>query len=320
MRSGAWLLASLVACGSAANVGAPAQAPSSSTAAPLTSSAPAPPLDLEAGAALELLPDEGEILVRTDVLRHHPVGARLGPILGTWPGWRSTLHAVARDPVADLDWIDVVAPSDSRQGRLLARAAEGASDAALDGRLVALQARSAEPAAGHVVAGLTAAAARLDGSLRVVFRAQPRFVAATPASRGVAISAVLVRARIPVPSTAPFEAVRADVPEPHELVRAVPPLIHRMQAHVFALANGDADASADGECTSADDARRAAAALEETIGRQNFSIVRMVTHGILDGITVRVDGTTVRLHLHASRDQLDAVLGLASAMLPPADP
>jgi hypothetical protein len=309
MRSGAWLLASLVACAPAANVGAPAQAPVASTSAPLTSSGPAPPLDLEAGAALGLLPSEGEILVRTDVLRHHPVGARIGPVLGTWPGWRSTLHAVARDPVADLDWIDVVGPSDSKQGRLLARTAEGASDAALDGRLVALQARSAEPAAGHVVAGLTAAAARLDGSLRVVFRAQPRFMAATPASRGVAVSGVLVRARIPIPSTAPLEAVRADVPEPHDLVRAVPPLIHRMQAHVFALANGDADASADGECASADDARRAAATLEETIARQNFSIVRM-----------RVDGSTVRLHLHATRDQLDAVVGLASAMLPPADP
>jgi hypothetical protein len=272
-----------------------------------------PPLDLDPGEALARSPAEGEIVVRTDVLRGHPVGARLGPILETWPGWRATLHAIANDPVVDLDWIDITGPSDARAGRMLARTAITA-DAALDGRLVALQARSAEPALGHVAPGVSAAAARLDGALRVVFRAQPRLVAVTPASRGPAISGVLLRARVRDPSTAALEAVRADVPQPHDVVRAVPEGIRRMKAQVFALTSGDADATADGECATPEDAKRAAAALAETIARQNSPLARMLTHGLLDAIVVGVDGPTVKVRLHATRDQLDAVVGLVSAM------
>jgi len=314
MRSGlGWWCACLVACGGSRDIGPPSQSSVSVAAVTPPPSVVAGPLELDPGEALARSATDGEIVVRTDVLRGHPVGARLGPILETWPGWRATLHAIANDPVLDLDWIDITGPSDAKQGRLLARTAITA-DAALDGRLVALQARSAEPSTGHVVTGVSAAAARLDDTLRVVFRAQPRFVAATPASRGPAISGVLVRARVRDPSTAALEAVRADVPEPHDVVRAVPEGIRRMKAHVFALASGDADATADGECATPDDAKRAAATLEEAIARQNSPLARMLTHGLLDAIVVDAEGSTVKIRLHATRDQLDAIVGLVSAI------
>jgi hypothetical protein len=316
-RMAACATAWTVACATARDAGPPAQAPS--TAAAVATAATAdlePEVDLDPGAALGRLDGEGEILVRTDVLRGHAVGAHLGPIVGTWPGWRATLRALARDPVGDLEWIDVVGPTDPGRGRLLARLADDAADAALDGRLVALQARSAEPAASHVESGVTAAAARLDGTLRVVFRAQPRIAAASPASRGVSLSHALARTRLHEPSSAPLEAVRADVPQPHELVRLVPPAIGRMRAHVFALPGGDADANADGECATADDAARAGASLRDTIARQNSALVRMLTHGLLDALAVTVEGTTVKMRLHATREQLEAVVGLVSAMIP----
>ena len=292
--------------------------PPSSTAGPTAASAATaePPVDLDPGGALGRQPDDGEILVRASVLRGHPVGVHAGPLLGMWQGWRSTFHAIARDPVADFDWIDVVGPSDPARERMLARVAEGGPDAAVDGRLVALQARSAEPAASHVDGRIPAAAARLDGVLRVVFRPQPHFVAATAAANGPALSRLLSRAHVHLPESEPLEAVRLDVPHPHDSVRMLPPSIRRMRARVFALANGDAEGSGEGDCDSAEEAARAATALRETVTRLNSPLVRMLTQGLLDGIAVTSDGPLVKIHAHATRDQLETALSLVAAIAP----
>lgn len=275
-----------------------------------------PPVDLEPGAALERGPGDGEIFVHTSVLRGHPVGVHVGPLFALWPGWRSTLHTIARDPVRDLDWIDLVGPSDPAEQRLLVRMAEGSADAAFDGRLVALQARSAEPATSHVEGNLPAAAARLDGVLRVVFRPQPRLAAAAPTARSQALSRLLARARIQTAESDPLEAVRADVPHPHDAVRLLPGSLRRIRVRVRALAGGDAEGSADGDCASAEEASQAAAALRETLARQNSPLVRMLTRGLLDAIAVTSEGSVVRIHLHATRDQLEALMALVAAFAP----
>jgi hypothetical protein len=231
-----------------------------------------------------------------------------------WRGWRDTLRAIARDPLTDLDWIDVVAPSDMARGRMLALASQ-TGDAAIDGRLVALQARSAEPAATHVEGTPLAAAARLDGVLRVVFRPEPRVVAAAAAARGLSVSHGLLHAHVHAPALRPHEALRADLPHPHDSLPALPAPILRLKANVLMLPNGDAEATADGECANAGEAQRAASSVREMIARQNNPIVQMLTRGILDGLSVSVHADTVNMHIHASRDQLEALLALASASI-----
>jgi hypothetical protein len=315
----AWVVtAASAACAPGRSANAPPTPPASTAGATTTASAEAaePPIDLDPGEALGRQPDDGEILVRASVLRGHPVGMHVGPVLGMWQGWRATLHAIARDPVADFDWIDIVGPSDPARERMLARVAEGAPDAAVDGRLVALQARSAEPAASHVDGRVPAAAAQLDGVLRVVFRPQPHFVAATAVANGPALSRLLSRARVHLPESEPLEAIRLDVPHPHDSVRMLPPSIRRMRARVFALANGDAEGSGEGDCDSAEEAARAADALRETVARLNSPLVRMLTHGLLDGIAVTSDGPLVKIHAHATRDQLETALSLVAAIAP----
>ena len=236
-----------------------------------------------------------------------------------WPGWRFTLHAIARDPIADLDWIDVVGPPDPAAERLLARMAEGSADAAFDGRLVALQARSAEPAESHVEGPFPAAAARLDGVLRVVFRAQPRLAAAAGTARSPALSRLLARARVEATGSDPLEAIRADIPHPHDTVKVLPSSLRRIRARVRALAGGDAEGSADGDCDTAEEASQAAAALRENVARQNSPLVRMLTHGLLDSVAVTTEASVVKIRLHATRDQLEAVMSLVAAAAPPID-
>ena len=219
----ACLCATAIACapGRAANVAPLSTAPAGPPSA--ASPAPAPPALLDPEGALGREPTEGAILVRTSVLRGHPVGVHVGPLFGWWRGWRSTLRSVTRDPVADLDWLAIVGPTDPAGQRMLARVAAGAPDAAIDGRLVALQARSAEPAESHVDGRLPAAAARLDGTLRVVFRPQKRFVAAAAVARGPELSHVLSGARLLEPQAEASEAVRFDVIHPQDGLRLLPP-------------------------------------------------------------------------------------------------
>ncbi len=312
----ACLCATAIACapGRAANVAPSSTAPAVPQSA--ASRAPAPPALLDPEGALGREPTEGAILVRTSVLRGHPVGVHVGPLFGWWRGWRSTLRSVTRDPVADLDWLAIVGPTDPAGQRMLARVAAGAPDAAIDGRLVALQARSAEPAESHVDGRLPAAAARLDGTLRVVFRPQKRFVAAAAVARGPELSHVLSGARLVEPQAEASEAVRFDVIHPQDGLRLLPAGIRRVRGRILALDGGDADASADGDCDDAQAAANAAAALHDAIARQNSPLVRMLTHGLLDGLTVVTDGPQVKLHLHATRDQLETVFSLLAAMAP----
>ncbi len=309
-----------VACASRRPESAPANAPTSaqapSTAAVGGSAPPGAPTvaDVDASLALDLAPAEGEIVIRPDVLRAHPVGAQAAPAFRLWPGWRETLATIVGDPVADLDWIDVVGPTDPGGERLLAGTASATADAAVDGRLVAAQARSAEPADAHVEAGLPAAAARLDGVLRVAFRPQARLVAAVPVARGPALSRLLARSHVEPPPGEDLEALRADIPSPHAAVRIVPDSIRRLRARVLALPNGDADGQATGTCDSPDDAARAATQLRDALARRNSPVVRMVTRGLLDGVAVRADGSTVELRVHATRAQLEALLALVAGL------
>ena len=310
-----WLCICASACASAPPAGAPVAVMSPLTAAPapaMTPPAPPPPVDREAGAALGRQPSEGEVFVRTDVLRSHPVGAHCGPVLVMWPGWHGTLRAIARDPLTDLDWIDVVGPQDPARGRMLALASE-AGDPAIDGRLIALQARSAEPAASHVEANVPAAAARLDGVLRVVFRPARRLVAAAVASQGPAFSHLLLGSRVHPPKLGAREVLRADLPHPQGTLRAIPAPIVRLRGRVLLLPDGNADATAEGECATAEDAGRAASSLRDSIARQNNPIVRMLTQGLLDTIAISTTGAIVDIHIPANRGQLEALLALVTA-------
>jgi hypothetical protein len=252
------------------------------------------------------------VLVHADVIRGHPVGARSGPVLALWPGWSATLRAIARDPLADLDWIDVVGPTSAAGERLLARDAD---DALVDARIVALQARSAEPGEPHVDPGTTpVAAARLDGSLRVLFRAQPHLVAAVPVAEAPARSRALRRGRVLAPDSPEGEAMRADLPRPHAVLPPVPEQVERLRMRVIARADGGAELDAEGACATPDDAAAAAGALRATIAEHDTAIVRMVTRGLLGGVVVGVEGSTVRVRVPATRDQAEALLAIGTAL------
>jgi len=282
------------------------------TAATPTSSVP-PDAVLAPGAG------DGEILLRVARLRAHPLGARVAPFLAAWPGWSDTLQAIAPHPVSDLDWIEVVGPVQPSGERMLARTA--AADDATDTRIDALATGSTESARPLVDGDAThAAAARLDGSLRVVVRDEPHLVLASPAAAARALTRALSAARVTDPPGGDDgEILRADLPHPHDALPLLPAEVRRVRAHVDASPGGGADAVAELTCDDEASARRVAAALHAIVDRLDNAVVRLLTHDLLGHVRLDVAGSTVTARLSATRDQLESVLTLAAGMLPRSD-
>jgi hypothetical protein len=86
-----------------------------------------------------------------------------------------------------------------------------------------------------------------------------------------------------------------------------------MQGRVRALPDGGADGYAEGTCANPDDAARAAGALRALVAEKNGPIARILLHGLLDGVAIISEGATVKLHVPATREQLESVLALATA-------
>lgn len=286
--------------------------PRAATAATPTTTAP-PDAILAPGA------EDGEVLLRIARLRAHPLGARIEPFLAAWPGWSDTLQAIAPHPVSNLDWIDVVGPAQPSGERMLARTAGADADDATDTRIEALATGSTESARPLVEGDAAhAAAARLDGSLRVVVRAEPHLVLASPAAAARALTRALSATRVTdPPGSDDGEILRADLPHPHDALPLLPAEVRRVRAHVDASPGGGADGVAELTCDDEASARRVAAALHAIVDRLDNAVVRLLTRDLFAHVRLQVAGSTVTARVSATRDELESVITLAAGFLPP---
>jgi hypothetical protein len=280
-----WLVALGPGCGSAAgNVVA---------ASVDKKGAPTPSAAITVDALLGRTPDEGSVVLRLSVARQHPLGGLLVPFVLAWPGWGATLTSLTSDPLADLDWIDVVGPKDPAHERMVLRTA--GPDEALDARLKT----------------------RNDGSLRVVQRAQPHLVAALPPDGADAILHVLQGSRLTDPDDSDAdEVLHVDFPHPHGVMLYVPANVRRAVVRADSrpggAAEGFADLTFDDEAT----ATRMVGELQARAESMNNLVVRVLTRDLLGGLAITSEGPIVKLRLPATKEQLESLATLASAMLP----
>ena len=286
MRRAAWALL-LAGCGGASHGSAVSSPAASATAARQ------PPADVSPATLLARADDEADVLLRLSVAREHPMGPRLEPFVLAWPGWGATIRRVSPHPLAELDWIDIVGPRDTAKERMATRTR--GDDGAVDARL----------------------ASSGDGSLRVVTRGQPHLVTATPPDGAAVLAATLGRTRVVDPVVDADEGLRAQMPHPHVFFKQIPEEVRSATLHVFARPGGAAEARLALTCDNMATAVRVAAEMREEADQANGMVVKMLTHDLLGGLAVEVEGSDARLRLPASREQLDALATLASAMLPP---
>ena len=286
MRRGAWALL-LAGCGGAAH-GSNVSSPAGSGAA-----APQPPADVSPATLLARADADAEVLLRLSVARAHPMGPRLEPFVLAWPGWSATIRRVSLHPLAELDWIDVVGPRDTDKERMATRT--HADDAAIDARL----------------------ASSGDGSLRVVTRGQPHLVTATPPDGAVALAAMLGKTRVVDPVVDADEGLRAEMPNPHVFFKQIPEQARKATLRVFARPGGAAEARLVLTCDNMAIAAMVGNEMRTEADQANGMVVKLLTHDLLGGLSVAVEGNDAKLTLPASREQLEALATLASAMLPP---
>ena len=290
MRAALVTFALLAAGCSGATRGAVATAPGA------TAVAPPQPTAVTVDGLLARTPDEGSVILRLAVARAHPLGHLLVPFILAWPGWGPTLTSLTTEPLADLEWIDVVGPKDPAHQRMLVRTAM--SDEALDARLQS----------------------RNDGTLRVVERGPPHLLAALPPDGAQAVLQTLRAARLQEPGTGGDddvdEVLHVDFPHPHGVMMYVPADVRRAVVRAYSrpggAGEGFAELTVDDEAT----ATRMAGELRARADSMNNLVVRVLTLDLLGAVTIKAEGNVVKLRLPANADQLKALATLASAMLP----
>jgi hypothetical protein len=142
-------------------------------------------------------------------------------------------------------------------------------------------------------------------------------VVVTGAGRAKDTAATVKKGEIPAQPTIPAgEAVTALVKHPHRVVPQIPTCIDELRLWIVPRsADGGADVWGEGQCATDEEAKAAAEDMHKSAVRTNGLLLRAATKGLLNAFETRSEGRMVKLHLPASREQLEAVLSLIEMRL-----
>lgn len=256
--------------------------------------------------------------VNVALIRKHPVGARMGPVLQAIPQWKDFLKGAPSpvDPIRDTDWILIYGPSLIHTDKDAVLVRYNVSDDAVDSTIGAI-ARTYDKGGAYDagVSGVKASLGFADNAQRVFLRPQSKLLVIVPPSHAHE-AAMTFRRQVPR-GPPPAEAMRLVVHRPSNQI-SIPGLkfsesLTEIRLWIVPRADGGADVHAEGDCTDPAAALDSADRLTELLRRQNSLGVRFATRGLLNNAAVVADGTKIKLHVLASPEQLEAVLQLAAA-------
>ena len=315
-----FLLLALAACvptkpGATAHGGAGAQGGDDVAIEPPKPPPPPARVDTQASAIVLVEPRDVTLVLAMEPLRTHPIGQYLGPLFAVMPQWRQLVQGLVKDPIRELDWIFVTGPSLQSTAKDAIVVRYAIEDAKVDDAIDALGRSSPAVVPYDLgVAGAKGTLANLDDGARVLIRAHPSLLVMAPPEKAAAAAAVLVRSNVVAPAPA-SEAFRMAIENPHAQAPQVPANVRRARVWIVPRPDGGADVAGEGDCDDDDQARAAAGDIQETLRRTNNFGVRLVTQNILGSTRVGAEGPKVTLRLAASREQLQATLGIIAAFL-----
>lgn len=261
------------------------------------------------------------LLVNVAVIREHPIGPRLGPLLWGIPQWNDFMKGSQTlvDPIRDTDWILIYGPSLIHTERDAVIVRYSASDAVVDKAVEAISKRYDKGGPFDAgVPGVKASLGHADNGQRVFLRAQPHVLVVVPPDKAHEFARVLSKAPVK-PRVRPGEAVRLTVKDPWRQISIpalkIPNALKELRLWVVPRADGGADVHVEGDCTDPAAAVEVADALTDLLKRQNAVGVRIVTRGLLNGAKFDADGDKVKMTLPASAEQLEALLQLTAGAL-----
>jgi hypothetical protein len=255
-----------------------------------------------------------KLVVNTEVIRRHPVGARMGYLLRGIPQWDEFMNGTDIDPIRDTDWFMILGPSLINTARDTVLIHYSVPDSVVD-RAVGIVTKKYDRGgpfdAG--VRGVKASLIHADRAERVILRPQPHLLAVVPPSVAEKNARVLVGARLSEP--APGEAVYLRLVNPNHPMPEVPASITEMRLRVVPRSDAGADVLIEGDTSDADAALQAAVAIRQMVRRHDDAITSLLTHGLLDHVDVSTDGVVVKAHLTATRDQIETLVTLVGDLL-----
>ncbi len=253
--------------------------------------------------------------VNVAVIRKHPVGARIGPILQAIPQWHDFLRGAETpvDPIQATEWILIYGPSliHTEKDAVLVR--YNMPDEAVDATIAAIAKTYAKGGAFDAgVPGVKASLGKADQAERVFVRPQSKLLVIVPPSHARE-AALTFKKQVPK-GPSPKEAVRLVFHNPAGQVRglALVDSLTELRLWVVPREDGGADVFAEGDCADATAANATAEQARRMLRDTNSIAVRLATHGLLNNAEVTVDGAKVKLHVLANEDQLETLLQLAA--------
>lgn len=243
-------------------------------------------------------------------------GAKVLKMFSVVPAVIDAKAKMGVDPFADGEWllvygskVEIPGPNANvvRHGRSDAEVTRTIADAGLE--------------AWDGGASANAFRADIYGVRDVLVRPQPGVLALVPGDRARDLTAALAPKTLD-PGVKPGELARVFVAEPAKLVRLLPAEIVRATVIAKAAPDGGLDLAGEADCPDAASCTTTAAALDELARKNNSFMVRIVLKNLLGNLVVRADGAKLKATLHASPEQLDAVLSLMRSQLglPAEDP
>lgn len=264
------------------------------------------------------------LLVNLAVIRQHPVGARIGPIFAGIPQWAEFMHGAETkfEPLQVSDWILIFGPSLIHTDRDAVFVRYNIPDKIADGMIDKVSSLSAARGGAFDagVPGVHAAKTWADNGDRVMMRVQPGLLLVVPPDKAPEFAKVYKRTGVS-PRVRPGEAMRLTVRDPWRQISIpglkFPNTLSELRFWIVPHNDdGSADVYGEGDCGTPEHAAEVADALREIVRRQNASmLVKIATHGLLNGAEIEPEGNQVKIHLPANREQLEALLGLVGAQL-----
>ncbi len=267
------------------------------------------------GAAIQADVNLVTLIVNAEVIRQHPVGARMGFLLRGIPQWDEFMSGTNIDPIRDTDWVQIAGPSLINTARDVVLIHYSAPDAVVDHAVDIVSKkydRGGRFDAG--VPGVRATLAHADRAERVLIRAQPHVLAVVPPGIAEKSARQLVSSRLPAHNH-PGEAVYLRLVNPHHPMPEIPESITEMRMRVLPRADLGADVFTEGDTKDAAAAAEAADGLRRLVRRHNDAFTAMLTHGLFDHVEVTSEGALVKAHMIVTLDQIETLTALVAGFL-----
>jgi hypothetical protein len=255
------------------------------------------------------------LVVNAEVIRTHPVGAKMGYLLRGIPQWDDFMSGTDIDPVRDTDWVMVSGPSLVNTMRDVVLIHYSAPAAVVDRAVEVVSHKySLGGPVDAGVPGVRASRVHADRAERIILRAQPHVLAVVPTNVAEKVARQLVTSHVPA-HIRPGEAVYLRLVNPHHPMPEIPESVTELRLRVVPCTDAGADVFIDGDTKDAAAAAEAADVVRRVFRRHDDAITSLVTHGLLDHVEVTTEGSMVKAHLVATRDQIQTLTTLVGDFL-----